>query len=266
MGLLLLPAGARMRRGRRLRPHRARAGVALIVLAVFSHVGIVAATRSAWRDRAPAPVTDGLWATDAERAEWGQVLRVIAGSRATILSVDGAGAILVPGLVVPDSPYLLPGLATPREVDLAVLRLASVSMVIAPLDPYYGQTPDYWPQLGRELKSFAIAWKGKVFVVYRNPRLGPQRLDCTANRARPILAHRIHEHDRPSRPWRSQLGEPLAHALLRTGQNRRIDHSVGDRRDCRLAVTRRRPYARDFLLEARMRHHVAVEAQRSVAR
>jgi len=70
---------------------------------------------------------------------------------------------------MPDSPYLLPGLVTPREVDLAQRRLASVSMVIAPLDPYYGETPAYWPQLGRELKSFTVAWKGKVFVVYRNP-------------------------------------------------------------------------------------------------
>jgi hypothetical protein len=58
---------------------------------------------------------------------------------------------------------------TAREVDLAQLRLASVSMVVAPLDPYYGETPEYWPQLARELSRFAIAWKGKVFVVYRNP-------------------------------------------------------------------------------------------------
>jgi len=74
------------------------------------------------------------------------VLRVIAGTRAAVLSVDGAGAILVPGLVAPDSPYLVPGLTTPHEVDLAQRRRASVSMVVAPLDPYYGETPEYWPR------------------------------------------------------------------------------------------------------------------------
>jgi len=120
----------------------------------------------AWRtSSAKADVLD-LWTAPDEATEWATVRKLAAGKRATILSCDGSAEVEFPEFQKPVSLFLIPGLATPGEIERKADQISSSSIVILPqfYESNFCQLPS-WPEFAAPLKSFGPLWSGQYFKV-----------------------------------------------------------------------------------------------------
>jgi hypothetical protein len=148
---------------------RARIAGLLTLVAIIGQIGLLVTDRELLMTTTPSAVTAGLWSDAAERAEWAKVLALTQGSQATIVSVEGAAALLQPGFAPPINPTLIPGISKQQDFDSTVREVLNARMVVVPTSPEVGgyATTD-WPELARALGKLEVVWRGQLFVVYRH--------------------------------------------------------------------------------------------------
>lgn len=155
-------------------PNGRRAGIALCALGLVTVTARVWSMYHHWATAQRYASTAGLWATQAQAAEWDKVLRISHGRSSVILDITGAAELMVPGFAPPTTLYLLPGLMQPSEVDrkLAQLEVAGVVMVPYGIVSACRGVPDN-PRLRNALSDFHVEWKGKYYEVFsRNSGAG----------------------------------------------------------------------------------------------
>jgi hypothetical protein len=147
---------------------------ALAVVALVPQLASLELAARQWNTLARSPVTAGLWAESNERAEWSTVARLIAGHHAVAVGVAGCAPLLAPNFELPIGAYLVPGEATPAEVERTIARIKTAEMVVRPASESIGDPISFWPEMTRALDDLEIVWKGRVYQVCRR-RSGTRR-------------------------------------------------------------------------------------------
>jgi hypothetical protein len=144
---------------------------ALAVCMLPSYMSLAANVYHAWNDRTSSPSAEmaGLWATNAERSEWSEVLRIGWGQEPVLLAQQGGCAeMLYPEFAEPIGYLFNRGIALPGEVkrkakQVADARVVVLENIIMPHRVFLG----YWPEFRKALEGCELAFEGKFFVVYR---------------------------------------------------------------------------------------------------
>jgi hypothetical protein len=132
-------------------------------------------TYRGWALAAPSRVTLGLWATPAERAEWGRVLELTRGEQPALLAAIDGSVSLLPSFAPPAAAYFCPGLTLPVEARRKADQLASARLIVAVVRPdWEGFT--LWPELAAALDGCELLFEGTTFRVYRRFRPPLQRV------------------------------------------------------------------------------------------
>ncbi|MBF6561199.1 MAG: hypothetical protein IVW56_12990 [Candidatus Binataceae bacterium] len=148
---------------------RARIASLLTLVAIIGQIGLLVTDQALMTTTAPTSITAGLWSDTTERDEWAKVLALTQGSHATIVSIEGAAALLQPGFAPPINPTLIPGISKQQDFDHTVREVLNAPMVVVPISPAVGgYAMTAWPALARALGQLEVVWRGQLFVVYRH--------------------------------------------------------------------------------------------------
>ncbi len=140
------------------------------LLALLADVALVKSSVRAWRTMVRSPATAGLFAPPDEAAEWSEVTSLVRNDRPVLLGGLGGAGVLFPWSSRPIGTFLLPGVASPIQVErqLEAIRSAKAVVMLSgpPLTDWLG------PQTREALGGANQEFKGKYFLVYqrRNSR------------------------------------------------------------------------------------------------
>jgi hypothetical protein len=151
-------------------PMNRRLALLLCVLGLSSWIGRGRIIAEYWRDRAPSPITAGLWAPHDETLEWRNARAVAHGKRAIVLETKGAAGLIFPEFALPVALYLDPGLMQPSEIKRQVEQLGDADIVVVCVSdnvaPVSQGIPKA-PEIERAMMSFERISSGKYLEVYR---------------------------------------------------------------------------------------------------
>jgi hypothetical protein len=147
----------------------ARVVAGLVLLGFAGNFGHMQMALDAWRTTAPAPQTQGLWASAPERRAWARVLAATAGHDTVALTFQGCAVLLGP-FAPPIGAYLVPHEALPAEVRRTFYRVEHASMVFAVTTSDYSAALAFFPRFRELLDKREIVLNepadGITFTVY----------------------------------------------------------------------------------------------------
>jgi hypothetical protein len=138
----------------------------LTLLAATGQTGAILGGWLSWKQRAPDPVSAGLWATAETRAEWQQVLDALGGKRAAIVSPQGAVPILFPEFERTEYAYLLAGVTRPEEIATAKREFAEAPVIVEVIDADYGWAMTLMPEVEAPIASRKLILRNGMFAVF----------------------------------------------------------------------------------------------------
>jgi hypothetical protein len=151
----------------------AMAVLTLTLVAFMAEIVSISVAAAEWKISSPSPTAAGLWADAGERAEWANVMRLIAGHRTVAVGVAGGASILFANFEKPVGAYLVRDEATPAEVERTIERIQTADFVVRPASESIGDPISFWPALTNTLDHLQLVWKGHVYQVCRPEKPAP---------------------------------------------------------------------------------------------
>ena len=148
---------------------RYRIAAVLTVLAATGQTSFRVADFASWRDRAPSVETAGLWASADERNAWTAALDSVGGRKAALISSEGGAPLFFPQLQRYEFLCVVPGDITSQQFDRAVHEFSEAPMIVAVVDPLFGNALDFWPSLRELLARREPLLRNRFFAVYQKP-------------------------------------------------------------------------------------------------
>lgn len=145
---------------------------ALTVLAATGQTSFRVADFASWRDGAPAVEMAGLWASADERRAWTAALDSLGGRSAALISSEGGAPLFFPQLQRYELLCLVPGDINTQQFDRAVREFSEAPMIVAVVDPLFGNALDFWPSLRELLAKRELVLRNRFFAVYRESGAG----------------------------------------------------------------------------------------------
>lgn len=153
----------------RWRPLVAKGVLALCILAALGNYGLLKSSISDWRIMRSSAATAGLYAVPAETAEWERVAAITKEDRPALFTWTGGAAALFLWLRPADGAFVVPGVATVKEIGATLQSLRSAKVVIVPTIPGLGNPISNWPgsEFDTALAGKSLIYKGVYFEVYK---------------------------------------------------------------------------------------------------
>jgi len=173
-------------------------GTALTVLAASGQTSFRVADLISWRDLTPAADTAGLWASADERSAWTAALDSLGGRKAALISGEGAAPLLFPQFEQYDFLCVVPGDISAEQFDHAMREFSQAPMIVAVVDPLFGDALDFWPPLRNLLARRELVLRSRFFAAYRKRGGEAQARPAGSNRVDAPFAARLrlsaHQH------------------------------------------------------------------------
>jgi hypothetical protein len=147
-------------------------GLVVLALCLVSFVGNKSHIQDnihAWRTRRPYAEMRGLWSGPEDIREWREVLRVIDGGPAALLSITEGASVMIPQLAPPALFYMETGELTQREIDRKLAQLRSEKFVIEVRSVDQSWPSERWPIFHGPLEKSQLVMEGEFYRVYRGP-------------------------------------------------------------------------------------------------
>jgi hypothetical protein len=150
---------------------RARYAIAaaLMVLAATGQTSFHVADFASWRNLTPSVETARLWASADERNAWTAVLDSLGGRQAALISSEGGAPLFFPQLQRYEVLCMVPGDITGQQFDHALHEFSEAPIIVAVVDPLFGNALDFWPSLRELLARRELVFRNRFFAVYRKP-------------------------------------------------------------------------------------------------
>jgi hypothetical protein len=139
----------------------------LSLLSLLGNKGHIQDDIQAWRTRRPYPEMRGLWSGPEDIREWREVLRLIDGGPAALLSITEGATVMIPQLAPPVLFYLETGQLTPREIDRKLSQLRSERFVVEVRTVDQSWPSERWPIFLEPLEKYDLVMSGELYRVYR---------------------------------------------------------------------------------------------------
>lgn len=149
-----------------------RAGTIVLLLSAIALLGnkdFLVSSIHRWRTQTRVADSGWLWAPKDELSEWTDVLRLINGGEATLITPICGGELLFPQFQPPVAAFLVPGQALMAEINAKASQVESARFAVAPTPDAFGgpfQIFDWWPQIRNALGGMKAVYRGRYFVLY----------------------------------------------------------------------------------------------------